>query len=203
MPFDPVRISAPTEAPVTLDEVKAHLRVVERDDAGNALQHEDDALIQSYIDAAVSHLDGWSGVLGRCLVEQTWRADFAAFTQCMRLPLAPVLSIASVRYRLPDGTISTVAADNYALELQGGGSALVWFKSKFSRPSNLYERRPVSIEFVAGYGVASNVPAALKHAIMMMVAHWYQHAEAVGQVSFEELPFAVSALTSPFRRISL
>jgi len=60
----PVRVTAPADRPVTLAEVKNHCRIDHSDD---------DTLVQSYIDAAVAHVEGWSGVLGRCLVTQTWR----------------------------------------------------------------------------------------------------------------------------------
>lgn len=60
-----IRVTPPTGAIVSLPEVKAHLRV---DHA-----HED-ALIQAYMDAATSWIDGFDGVLGRCVMEQTWRA---------------------------------------------------------------------------------------------------------------------------------
>lgn len=61
-----IRVTPPATAIVSLPEVKAHLRV---DHA-----HED-ALIQAYLDAATSWIDGFDGVLGRCVLEQTWRAS--------------------------------------------------------------------------------------------------------------------------------
>lgn len=63
-----IRVTPPAAAIVSLPEVKAHLRV---DHA-----HED-TLIQAYLDAATSWIDGFDGVLGRCVLEQTWRATAA------------------------------------------------------------------------------------------------------------------------------
>ena len=111
MKYRPVLVTAPAEDPVTLEEVKAHLRVIERDENGAALPNEDDALITALIKAAVTHLDGWTGVLGRCLVDQTWRLVYDAFTQCMRLPIGPVSAIVSVKWRNADGQLATVAAE--------------------------------------------------------------------------------------------
>ena len=71
------RLAPPTEQVVTLAEMKAHLRV-DGDD--------EDLLIQSLTDAAVSWLDGWDGVLGRCIMPQTWRIDAADLVAGFRLP---------------------------------------------------------------------------------------------------------------------
>ena len=60
-----IRVTPPTAEIVSLDDAKAHLRVDH--------DHED-ALIQVYLDAATSWVDGFDGVLGRCVLEQTWRA---------------------------------------------------------------------------------------------------------------------------------
>src|SRR5690606_14090696 len=74
----PILVVAPKMTPVSLDEAKAQL----------AVEHgDDDALILGYIAAAVDHLDGWSGILGRALVEQEWRQDFDGFSSTLRLPL--------------------------------------------------------------------------------------------------------------------
>lgn len=60
------RLSGPPERVVTLEQAKAHLRV-DGDD--------EDAQIGLMIDAATSHLDGYNGTLGRCLVSQDFRAS--------------------------------------------------------------------------------------------------------------------------------
>ncbi len=62
----PYLITAPTVQPVTLDEMKSHLRVLSTDE---------DADIETRLAGAVAHLDGWGGVLGRCIMSQTWAID--------------------------------------------------------------------------------------------------------------------------------
>jgi hypothetical protein len=62
----PYLITAPDALPVSLNEMKAHLRVV----------HDDDDLdIEERIASVVAHLDGWGGALGRCIMPQTWAID--------------------------------------------------------------------------------------------------------------------------------
>ena len=218
----PVLITPPADLPVTVDEAKEHLRVAIYDANGAVLAGDDDALIGAYIGAAVSHLDGWTGILGRALVEQTWRMDFDRFCTELKLPLAPVTDIVSITWRNEDGQIATVDSDEYLLKVDGGGNAYVRFRNAYSFPSGLYESDPVSVTFKAGYPTTpaveadpeavppveaapatSTVPSAIKVAILLLVGHWYESREATVAGSISELPFAVNALLAPFRRISI
>lgn len=184
----PVRTSAPAATPVSLTEAKMHLRV----------DHStEDALITMLIEAAVTYLDGYSGVLGRAMVTQTWRQDFDAFGHCLRLPLLAA-SIVSVKWLDADGDEHTIEADDYSLITDALGS-YVQFVAGFAFPSDV---ALVQVTFTAGYGNASAVPAALKAAILLLVGHWYQNREAVGEAT-QEPPLAVSALIAPFRRLSV
>lgn len=72
-----IRVTPPSAPVVTLTDMKEHLRV---------LHDDEDLMIQSLTDAAVSWLDGWDGVLGRCVMPQTWRIDAADLVAGFRLP---------------------------------------------------------------------------------------------------------------------
>lgn len=63
----PIRVTPPAGPVVPLADLKAHLRVV-----GN----HDDAHITALEAACVAHLDGWLGVLGRCILPQSWRLSY-------------------------------------------------------------------------------------------------------------------------------
>lgn len=185
----PVRITAPANTPVSLSDVKAHCRVDHNDD---------DTVLTSLLNAAVAYLDGWSGVLGRCLVTQTWRQDFEAFG-ILRLALGPVASITSVTYYDADNEQQTLSADVYA-HLTGPLGGYITLKPDQSWPSTYGRADAVSVTFVAGTAVA-DVPASIKAAILLLVAHWYENREAAGAAS--ELPFSVSALLAPLRRVGI
>jgi len=159
---------------------------------------ERDTLIGALIDAATAHLDGWTGILGRCLITQTWRQDFDAFSGCLRLPLFPVASIASVKYDDASDVEQTVSSANYTL-LNDDLGAYVRFISDYSFPTTHDEGPVVRVAYVAGEAAAT---AAIKHAMLMMVRHWYDNPSAVqvGAVA-QAMPLAVDALLAPYRRI--
>lgn len=175
-----VRTTAPTVAPITLSEAKAQTRVDHNDE---------DVLIQHYIDAATSLLDGLTGILGRCLVTQSWQMEIDAITGPILLPF-PDSSI--------DGALFTDAAGGtlaYDLALQDQRLLL--------RP-NSGHGRPVKITFTAGYGAAAAVPAAIRQAMLLLIGQWYDNREAVTVGAAGSLmPLAVDALLAPYRRIRL
>ncbi|MBN9242436.1 MAG: phage gp6-like head-tail connector protein [Mesorhizobium sp.] len=171
----PVRTVAPSVAPVSLVEAKLHLRVDHSDD---------DTLISSLIDAATAYLDGWSGILGRALVTQTWRQDFCRFSACMRLPLAPVASIEKVEYFDGENARQTLDADVYMMLADARGPYLNLASGK-SWPGVYSRDDAVSITFVAGYGAAAAVPAPIRTAIMLFVRDMYTSTAAVGVVKRE------------------
>lgn len=189
----PVRTVAPTEPPVSLAEAKAHLRVDFEDD---------DGLIAALVDAATEHLDGYTGILGRALVTQTWRQDFCDWPadRVLRLKLAPVASVTSVKYfDASNAEITVAASGNYAL-LEDASGAYIKFTSGFSAPA-LYDERDdrIRVTFVAGYGDPAEVPAAIRAALLLIVGDLYKNRDA-GAVAPNA---AVSALLQPYRRVWL
>jgi uncharacterized phiE125 gp8 family phage protein len=199
--YAPVRTQPPQNPVVSLDEAKANMRV----DHG-----DDDALIEGLIAAATDHLEGWTGILGRCLVEQEWRQDFDHFESCLPLPLGPVQSIVSVTWRNRAGQLSTVAASAYSRRTDAAGRSSCRFQNDFSFPNDLYQVAAVSVTYRAGYpdtegeDPQSTVPAAIRTAILLMVANWYQNSSAVNVGNIvSEMPLGVTALLSPYRRVGI
>lgn len=191
--FRPILVTAPTALPVSVEDVKTALRV-----DGT----ESNAEIERLIGAAVAHYEGWSGLLGICLVAQTWRQEYGRFEDKMALGLRPVQSIASVKYRGEDGQISTVAADKYALKADGGGRSYVRFENAFTAPVDLYEDAPVSIEFVAGWPLTEGetpkptTPADIQTAIILFVQ---KHFDEAARANWEILDRVEKDLVRKYR----
>lgn len=190
--YAPELVTAPATAPVSLSEAKEHLRVVGTDD---------DAKIEALIAAAAQHLDGWQGVLGMAIGEQTWAQEFDEFRSSLPLPLSPVMSIESVTWKDDGGDVQTVAAADYTLLRDGGGTGRVAFRKGFEFPTGLADRQAVRVEYVAGH---ETPPAPIKAAILLLIGHWFENREQVviGTIT-SSLPFAVEALIASYRRINL
>jgi len=200
----PVRTAAPAITPVSLADLKASLRVDHSDD---------DAVIGALLAAAVNHFDGWTGILGRCLVEQTWRQDFGCFTDCLRLPLAPVLTVESVTYFDGENAQQTLAASVYGLFSDARGP-YVGLKPDQSWPGSYSRRDAVSVTFKAGYATTpavpadpgpeapeqSTVPDPIKLAIIMHVKSNYDPLDPTVRDSYQR---AIDALVAPFRRVGV
>lgn len=159
----PVLVTPPAEQPVTLVEVKGEARVDFSDD---------DTLLESYLASAIAHLDGYSGILGRCMVTQVWRQDFRCWGQRLRLPFPDVESVV-VKYFDDGGVEQTLDAADYEL-VEGHLGAEVIFKEAFiALPLDSDRRAPISVELTAGYGAPAEVPADIKVAIQALTRHWY------------------------------
>ncbi|WP_368911603.1 head-tail connector protein [Taklimakanibacter deserti] len=198
MMLKPVLVTPPAaDKPlVSLADAKKHLRVDHVDD---------DGYIEGVIAAATAWLDGYSGVLGRALIDQTWRLNMDCWPACrIRLPLAPVSAITSIKYYDGADAQQTLSATNYSLVEDALSPAAQW---AFNASLPALHERPDAIEvlFVAGYGAtASDVPRAIRHAALMLIAHLYENRETVlVGTNAQTLPFAVDALIAPFRRVGL
>lgn len=187
----PVRTAAPS-AIVSLEETKRRLRIDHSDD---------DALITALVAAATEHFDGWSGVLGRALGTQSWRQDYCGFSACMRLPLAPVASVTTVKY-FDGGNVERTLADSVYVLLVDAIGPFLRLKPDQVWPGSYTRPDAVSITFEAGQA-SDAVPGPIRTAIIMLAGHLYEHREAVGPDALSEIPFGVQALVAPFRRVGV
>lgn len=187
--YDPILTAAPALPPVSRDECKKHLRVDGTDE---------DTLIDIYLAAAVSHLDGEDGWLGRAIVAQTWAQDFDAFARLIRLGLSPVTAISSVKYYDVAGVLQTVDPASYAL-INGADAPEVRFDVDYSFPGVRADLPVLTVTFVAGYGDDSDAPAPIKAAILLMVGDMFQNREAKVETSLMDNS-TVHRLLDPYRR---
>jgi len=188
----PILVEAPAVLPVSLPDVKQALRIEHSDD---------DMVLEGLIRSAVDHYEGWNGILGIVLVEQTWRQDFDSLSECLRLPLGPVQEVVSVKWRNRLGQLFTVAASDYALRTDGGGRSFVRFGSGYSRPSDFYESAAVQVEYKAGWPVVdgrSTVPHDLRTAIILRVQLSYDEAAENNSANVQRVE---DALISKYRRM--
>lgn len=184
-----LRLITAASSPVTLAEAKAHVYVTHAND---------DALIQLYIDAATANLDGRDGILGRALGTQTWELVMDSFpVGPIQFPLPPLQSITSVKYFNVAGLEVTLGAAQYNVD---AASEPGWVSPVSSWPATFPTINAVSIRFVAGY---TQVPAAIKAAILLMAGDLYAIREANVVGTIVAVNPTVMALTYPYRMISV
>jgi len=172
---------------ISIEEVKAQA-IVE--------QSDDDTLLQRLIKVGQDHVERYCGLR---FAKQTIEAKCDSFANLCRLPEAPTVSITSIGYVDRDGNGQTVASSVYEERLEGLEPSIV-LKYGQAWPAIQIGSR-ITLTAVVGYETA---PAAVKHAMLMLIATWYARRENVitGSSTVENLPMpaGVDALLCNFRR---
>jgi uncharacterized phiE125 gp8 family phage protein len=187
-------VTAPTVEPITLADAKLQARV----DTG-----DEDAFLESLITAARQHAESFTR---RALCTQTWDLKLEGFPcGAFVLPYPPVSAITSVTYVDTSGSSQTWSSALYRTSLPSGPKASpaqiepVWGESY---PATREVSDAVTVRFVAGYGGASDVPAPIKTAIKLLVAHWFEQrlpvSVGVGNTVIP-VPYTTETLLWPFR----
>lgn len=170
-----------------LDQCKAHLAVMADDQ---------DDLISVLRDAAIEVVEQYCSV--RLLETEglVLRADaFPIRTGALILGARPVKEITAVKWTARGG--AEVDGGVASFRLATHGDLLPAFGSSW--PSDV--AGGLEITFTAGYP-AGAAPRALLHAVKMFMAHLWAHREAViDSGSAGEVPFGVTMLCGPYRRV--
>ena len=180
-------VTPPTEEPVSLAELKSHLRVDSTDD-------------NDYITALGKAGREWvESYCNRQLVTATYDYRIDRFTSEISLPLPALQSVTSVKYIDTDGATQTVAGATYEIDTDQEPGCIRLAYEKSWPDDRRSVKNAITIRFVAGYGAASAVPDQIKAAINLYVGHLYEHREAVtvGRIS-RVLELGLTRLLVPF-----
>ena len=182
--------TAPTLTPVSLAEAKTHLRI---DSSFTA----DDDYITTLINVATSAAENYTNL---AIMEQSWYLDIDAFPDYFNLLKGTlrVLTINSITYSDADNASQTLASSNYFAD----GSikpARIYFAPDATIPSTYDKPNAVNVDFTLGFTAASQVPAPIKQAVLLMVGTYYETRQTVSDRTYKEIPQSAEFLLMPYR----
>ncbi len=209
-------VTGPAAEPITVAQALAFLRLDTNDE---------ETLLSALVIAARRYVENYTG---RSLINTTWalwRDGFGRrrfpepwwdgmrqgalsnlYTQEERkiiLPKKPLVSVTSLSTFALDDTESTYAASNYIVNDTLENPEIV-LRDGAVWPANLRASKAVKITFVAGYGASGdNVPDDIKLAMRQLIAHWFEHRDAVSENAYTEVPMGVTMLLSQYRTVEL
>lgn len=181
----------PNSEPIALNQASEHLRVDST---------EDQTYIRDLISVAREYFDALTGrssaTTSYVLTAETWEDLFCQTgrinnTSAYVIPLyrTPLLTVESIKYYAPDASsLTTINAGDYRV-ITGAEPGMIQFKD--SPPSVDDRIDAIQIAFTAGSDCA---PAMCKHAIRMLVAHFYENRTPIAFASSSEIPFTLKSL---------
>jgi hypothetical protein len=200
----------PAAEPVTLEDIKLHLRVSADVDDNAILQmlaaarqtaenYTSLSLISRnyslFLDAWPSrHTKEWwdgtrEGIVQMAQAREVW------------LPKPPLMSVTAVRVYDASGGVTIYPPSSYFVDFRGIPGSLI-LKDGVAAPQPGQIANGIEIQFTAGYGAtAATVPAPIRQAIRQIVAHMYERRGDDVSAALEKSG-AVSLL-QPYRFMSL
>lgn len=184
-------ITPPAVRPVTLEQIKQHLRLDTND--------EDD-LLNSYCDAATEFIESH---ISKFLIKRNVRQFVDEIPQSNELLLEaePVSEVTLVRGYTVNGEPHDFSSNEYKF-LQYDSPPRLSFEGT---NSSSLSANGIEIDMVAGYGDSgTDIPQNVIRALFVLIAHWYEHrgTNAAGE-TFGTIPEGFDRLLAPVRRINL
>ena len=163
-------VTGPTEYPITLDEIKDHLRVDSNDF---------DAELTSLIEEGTDQVER---VTGHRLITQTWTYKLDGFSNVIKMPSYPLQSVSSISYQDDNNAAQTLSSTNYVVDTDSKpGKIEQAYNTTY--PTTYPEANAVTITFVCGFGGASAVPERFKRMIKLYIQWMYDGYMLAGEVA--------------------
>lgn len=186
-------VTPPAELVVSVSELKVHIR-------HNYTDANEDTYLTSLIESATLMAEAYCN---SAFVTQTWKyfLEYFPAEECFEIPLGPVQSITHIKYYDTAGSLITWDAANYQTLVSGPRAKIALGTALGNWPSTQLDKLgAVEVQFVAGYGAATAVPALIKHAIKLMAGSLYSNREdEVTGTQVNQMELSCERLLAPHR----
>lgn len=182
--------------PVTLAEFKAQARIDTSD--------EDTWMTDALLRATDWVQRAWTD---RQLILATYTLFLPTFPGgkgIIKMPRPPLVTIETVKFFNTSEVLTTFSSASYQVNIRPQVGTVRPVLTAVWPITQIDKDNAVEIEYTTGYANAAAVPDSIKHAIVMLAAHWYENREAalVGTIS-KEVEFGVKMLLAPFRGMNV
>jgi uncharacterized phiE125 gp8 family phage protein len=170
--------------PVTLDEIKDHLRI----------EHNNhDSQLLGFIKASRELVEDFTR---RALVQQTWKyylQDWPSGDE-FELPFPPLQSVTHIKYTDSDDDQTTWSADDYEVDTDSEPGRIILAYGKSWPSTTLHPKNPIEVQFVAGYDddgdsppdYTVNIPEGFKNAMKLDIEIRYERPESAYKKALED-----------------
>lgn len=160
-------VTAPTQDPVTVTEMKEYLRV-----DGSELDTTIGNLIKAAREAAQNYQN-------KVFFTQTWELSFDRFpTMPVKIPLPPLQGLESVKYIDSDGTEHVMDLNDFIVDKRSEPGRVTLKTGKSWPCVQLQAIDSVIFRFTAGHDSVNKIPHTVKLAYMLYVTYFLDHPDA-------------------------
>lgn len=183
-----VRVTEPVVEPVTIAEAKVHLRI-------DADFTDDDLYLQSLITASRYYVENY---VDRTLLRTQLRMKLDYFPVWdLPLPRPPVMADPVVVQYVPSDPSLGYALTTFANFRTDRDATPAVLRPQWNGtwPTCRGAENDVVISWWAGYGTTgADVPVPARHAMLLILSHWYRNREAVSENRFAPVPMSAETL---------
>jgi uncharacterized phiE125 gp8 family phage protein len=175
-------ITLPTAEPVTLADLKKHVRA--------EYYSEDDSYLLALAKAGREYVENFTG---KVLAITVFELSLDSFPRGpIKIEKGPLNSVAAVKYISPE---TGLEVDHYQVDAVSDPG---WIAPSTIAgwPSTMTTLNAVKIRFTAGYTTA---PAPLKQAILELVGNWFEMREATSLERPSVVPYGVDDILTQYR----